>query len=78
MPQRPDVDQIKKVWALKPEGRKSQQEMAEELGLNPRTISNYFRPAWLAQRSTLENRAWEKCGAGDHSWMSDEAYRVHA
>jgi hypothetical protein len=53
MPQRPDVDQIKKVWALKPEGRKSQQEMAEELGLNPRTISNYFRPAWCRRSAIM-------------------------
>ena len=48
MPQRPDIDQIKKAWVLKREGGMSQQEMAEESGLNPRTVSNYFRPAWLA------------------------------
>ena len=94
MPQRPHIDQIKKAWALKREGGMSQQEMAEELGLNPRTVFNYLRPAWLAQRnlghlrfvgqepqfprSALENRAWEMCEAGEHSWLSDEAYRVHA
>ena len=94
MPQRPNVDQIKKAWALKRQGGMSQQAMEEELGLDPRTISNYFRPAWLAKRklghlrfarqepqfprSTLENRAWEMCESGEHSWMSDEAYRVHA
>ena len=94
MPQRPDIDQIKKAWALKREGGMSQQEMAEKLGLNPRTISNYFRPAWLAKRklghlrfarqepqfprSTLENRAWEMCEAGEHAWMTGELYSGHA
>ena len=94
MPQRPDVDQIKKAWALKREGEMSQQAMAEELGLNPRTISNYFRSSWLAQRklghlrfasqepqfprSALENRAWEMCESGDHSWMGELLYRGHA
>ena len=56
MPQRPDVDQIKKAWALKREGGMSQQAMAEELGLNPQTISNYLRPAWLAQRKLCHLR----------------------
>ena len=81
MPQHPNVDQIKKAWALKRQGGMSQQTMAEELGLDPRTISNYFRPAWLAERnlghlrfasqeprvprSTLENRAWEMCESGE-------------
>lgn len=95
MPQRPDIDQIKKAWALKRQGGMSQQAMAEELGLDPRTVSNYFRPAWLAQRnlgylrfvsqggpqfprSTLENRAWEMCEAGEHAWMADGLYRGHA
>ena len=94
MPQLPDIDQIKKAWALKREGRMSQQAMAEELGLHPRTISNYLRPAWLAQRklghlrfagqepkfprSILENAAWEKCEAGDHSWMEEDFYKGHA
>ncbi len=94
MPQQPNVDQIKKAWALKRQGGMSQHTMAEELGLDPRTISNYFRPAWLAQRklghlrfagqepqfprSTLENRAWEMCEAGQHDWMEDELYRGHA
>ena len=94
MPQRPDVDQIKKAWALKREGGMSQQAMAEELGLNPRTISNYFRSEWLAQRklghlrfagqepqpprSALENRAWQMCESGEHSWMGDVHYRGHA
>ena len=94
MPQRPDVDQIKKAWALKRQGGMSQQSMAEELGLHPRTIFNYLRPAWLVQRklghlrfasqepqfprSALENRAWEMCESGDHSWMGDVHYRGHA
>ena len=94
MPQRPDFDQIKKAWALKREGGMSQQEMAEELGLNPRTVFNYLRPAWLAQRnlghlrfagqepqfprSALENRAWEMCESGEHSWMAEQLYRGHA
>ena len=94
MPQRPDVDQIKKAWALKREGGMSQQAMAEELGLHPRTVFNYLRPAWLAQRnlghlrfagqepqfprSTLENRAWEMCEAGEHAWMAEDLYRGHA
>ena len=94
MPQRPDVDQIKKAWALKREGEMSQQAMAEELGLNPRTISNYFRSEWLAQRklghlrfasqepqfprSALENRAWEMCESSDHAWMKDDLYKGHA
>ena len=94
MSQRPDVDQIKKAWALKREGGMSQQAMVEELGLNPRTISNYFRSEWLAQRklghlrfagqeplaprSALENRAWERCESGEHSWMAEDAYRGHA
>jgi len=43
MPNCPDVDQIKKAWSLKREGGISQQAMAEELGLHPRTIFNYFR-----------------------------------
>ena len=66
----------------------------EELGVHPRTVNNYFRPAWLAQRnlghlrfgsqepqlprSILENRAWEKCEAGEHAWMAEELYRGHA
>ena len=94
MPQRPDVDQIKKAWALKREGGMSQQAMAEELGLHPRTVNNYFRSSWLAQRklghlrfasqepqfprSALENRAWEMCEAGEHAWMEEEAYKIHA
>ena len=94
MPQRPDIDQIKKAWVLKREGGISQQEMAEKLGLNPRTVSNYFRPAWLAQRnlghlrfasqepqfprSALENRAWGMCEVGEHAWVSEELYRDHA
>ena len=94
MPQHPNVDQIKKAWALKRQGGMSQQTMAEELGLDPRTISNYFRPAWLVKRklghlrfarqepqfprSTLENRAWEMCEAGEHAWMSEELYKGHA
>ena len=94
MPQRPDVDQIKRAWALKREGEMSQQAMAEQLGLNPRTISNYFRSEWLAQRklghlrfaseepqfprSALENRAWEMCESGEHARMAEEAYRGHA
>ena len=94
MPQHPNVDQIKKAWALKRQGGMSQQTMAEELGLDPRTISNYFRPAWLAKRklghlrfarqepqfprSTLENRAWEMCEAGEHAWMAEDLYRGHA
>ena len=94
MPQRPDVDQIKKAWALKREGEMSQQAMAEELGLNPRTISNYFRSKWLAQRnlghlrfagqepqfprSALENRAWEMCESGELGWMEEDAYGGHA
>ena len=94
MPQRPDIDQIKKAWALKREGGMSQQAVAEELGLHPRTVSNYFRPGWLAQRnlghlrfasqeprvprSTLENKAWVMCECGDHSWMAEELYRGHA
>ena len=72
----------------------SQQAMAEELGLNPRSISNYLRTAWLAQRnlghlrfagqepqfprSALENRAWELCEAEDHSWMEEDLYKGHA
>ena len=87
MPQHPNVDQIKKAWALKREGRMSQQAMAEEVGLHPRTVFNYLRPAWLAQRnlghlrfasqepqfprSTLENRAWEMCEAGEHACVSE-------
>ena len=94
MPQRPDIDQIKKAWALKREGGMSQQAVAEELGLHPRTVSNYFRPGWLAQRklghlrfasqepqvprSGLENKLWAMCESGDHSWMLDESYRAHA
>jgi hypothetical protein len=94
MPQRPDVDQIKKAWALKREGGMSQQAMAEELGLHPRTVNNYFRSSWLAQRklghlrfasqepqfprSALENRAWEMCEAGEHSWMAEDLYKGHA
>ena len=94
MPQRPDVDQIKKAWALKRQGGMTQQAMAEELGLHPRTVFNYLRPAWLTQRnlghlrfagqkpkfpwSILENAAWEKCEAGDHSWMEEDLYRGHA
>ena len=94
MPQRPDVDQIQKAWALKREGHKSQQEMAEELGLHPRTLSNYFRSKWLDQRelghlrfssqeptiprSTLENRAWKMCEAGEHDWMEENLYKGHA
>ena len=94
MPQHPNVDQIKKAWALKRQGGMSQQTMAEELGLDPRTISNYFRPAWLAKRklghlrfarqepqfprSTLENRAWEMCEAGGHDWMKEDLYKGHA
>ena len=93
MPQRPDVDQIKKAWALKREGGMSQQAMAEELGLNLRTVSNYFRSEWLAQRelghlrfasqepqptrSALENRAWERCESSDHAWMKDDLYKGH-
>jgi len=72
----------------------SQQAMAEELGLNPRTISNYFRSEWLAQRklghlrfagqeplaprSALENRAWKLCESGEHVWMEEELYKGHA
>ena len=94
MPQHPNVDQIKKAWALKRQGGLSQQTMAEELGLDPRTISNYFRPAWLAKRklghlrfarqepqfprSTLENRAWEMCESGEHGWMEEGEYKIHA
>ena len=94
MPQRPDVDHIKKAWELKRKGGMSQQAMADELGLHPRTVFNYLRPAWLAQRnlghlrfasqepqfprSTLENRAWEMCEAGQHDWTEDELYRGHA
>ena len=94
MPQRPDVDQIKKAWALKREGEMSQHAMAEELGLNPRTISNYFRSEWLAQRklghlrfasqepqfprSALENRAWEMCESGEHGWVEEDLYKGHA
>ena len=94
MPQRPDVDQIKKAWALKREGEMSQQAVAEELGLHPRTVSNYFRSKWLAQRnlghlrfagqepqfprSTLENRAWEMCESGEHGWMEEDLYKGHA
>ena len=94
MPQRPDVDQIKKAWALKREGGMSQQAMAEELGLHPRTVFNYLRPAWLAQRnlghlrfasqepqfprSTVENRAWELCESGEHALMAEDLYRGHA
>ena len=94
MPQHPNVDQIKKAWALKRQGGMSQQTMAEELGLDPRTISNYFRPAWLAKRklghlrfarqepqfprSTLENRAWEMCESGEHAWMKEDLYKGHA
>ena len=94
MPQRPDVDQIRKAWALKRKGGISQQSMAEKLGLNPRTVSNYFRSEWLAQRklghlrfasqepqfprSALENRAWEMCEAREHAWMAEELYKGHA
>ena len=94
MPQRPDVDQIKKAWALKREGEMSQQAMAEELGLNPRTISNYFRSSWLAERklghlrfagqepqsprSTLENKAWAMCESGEHDWVKEDLYKGHA
>ena len=94
MPQCPDVDQIKIAWALKRQGGMSQRELAEELGLNPRTVSNYFRPAWRAQRklghlifnsqepkfprSTLENRAWMMCESGEHSWMAEDLYKGHA
>ena len=94
MPRRLDVDQIRKAWELKRENRMTQQEMAEELGLSPRTISNYLRPEWLAHRklghlrfaaqepliprSTLENSAWEMCESRDHSWMAEELYRGHA
>jgi len=72
----------------------TQQAVADELGLHPRTVNNYFRTSWLAQRhlgylrfanqepqfprSTLENAAWEKCEAGDHSWMEEDLYRGHA
>jgi len=94
MPPRPDVDQIRKAWALKREGGMSQQKMAEALGIDPRTISNYFSPPWLAQRklghlrfagqepqiprSTLENKAWAMCESGDHSWMKEDLYKGHA
>ena len=94
MPQRPDIDQIKKAWALKREGGMSQQAMAEELGLHPRTVFNYFRSSWLAERklghlrfagqepqsprSTLENKAWAMCESGDHSWMEEDLYKGHA
>ena len=94
MPQRPDIDQIKKAWALKREGGMSQQAMAEELGLHPRTVFNYLRPAWLAQRnlghprfagqepqfprSALENKAWGMCEAGEHDWMREDLYKGHA
>ncbi len=94
MPQRPDVDQIKKAWALKRQGGMSQQAVAEELGLNLRTVFNYLQPAWLAQRnlghlrfagqepqfprSTLENRAWEMCEVREHAWMAEGLYKGHA
>jgi hypothetical protein len=94
MPLRPYVDQIRKVWALKRKGGMSQQKMAEALGIDPRTISNYFRSSWLAQRmlghprfasqepqiprSTLENKAWAMCESGDHSWMKEDLYKGHA
>ena len=94
MPQRPDIDQIKKAWALKREGGMSQQAVAEELGLHPRTVFNYFRSSWLAHRnlghlrftgqepqfprSALENRAWAMCESGEHDWMKEDLYKGHA
>ena len=94
MPQRPNIDQIKKAWGLKRQGGKTQQAMAEELGLDPRTVSNYFKSSWLVQRnlghlryagqepqsprSDLENRAWELCESGEHAWMEKELYNGHA
>ena len=94
MPQRPDVDLIRKAWTLKRDRDMTQQEMADELGLSPRTIANYLRPGWLAHRnlghlrfagqepsaprSTLENRAWEICESGDHGWMSEDIFKGHA
>ena len=94
MPQRPDVDQIKKAWTLKREGGMSQQAVAEELGLHPRTVFNYFRSSWLTQRnlghlrfagqepqfprSALENRAWAMCESGEHDWMKEDLYKGHA
>ena len=94
MPQHPNVDQIKKAWALKREGGMTQQAMAEELNLHPRTVFNYFRSSWLAQRklghlrfvsqepqfprSALENRAWEMCESGEHDWMKEDLYKGHA
>ena len=93
MTRRPDATIIRNAWELKRE-RKTQQEIADELGFSLRHVQDYLSPKWLADRnlghlryaegplqvpmSRIENEAWGLCQGGSHEWMDDARYDGHA
>ena len=95
MPQRPNLGLISNAWKLQNgETRMSHENIAEKLGVSPRSVANYLNVKWLSERnlghlafpgqelqipgSRLENEAWGLCLSGNHDWMAHERYEWHA
>ena len=74
-----DATIIGKVWKLR-RGKKTQQQIADELGFSIRQVQNYLNSKWLADRnlghlryaeeplqvpmSRIENEAWASARGG--------------
>ena len=90
---RADATIIRKAWKLR-RGKKTQQQIADELGFGLRQVQDYLSSKWLADRnlghlryaegplqvpmSRIENEAWGFCQGGNHEWMDDDRYNGHA
>ena len=52
MPRRPDVEMVRLTWEQKRANpTATQEEIAETIGLDPRTVANYVNPKWLSKRN---------------------------